>query len=158
LQGIGFSVEVLFDVSQPPVAGTTVEIQTVRQRMITYQDQFTFTTVGARVDNGIVARSLGNVKVVPNPYFIASLYEREFGALRREPIRQLKFNNLPPKCTIYVFSLAGDRVQTLYHDTDNGTETWDMRGAGGREIAPGIYLYLVKTDNAEHIGRFAVIK
>jgi hypothetical protein len=33
-----------------------------------------------------------------------------------------------------------------------------MRGAGGREIAPGIYIYLVKTDIAEKIGRFAVIK
>jgi len=157
MTGVGFTVEVRFDPLHLPV-GSMVEIQTVARRNLTYQDEFTFSTIGAQVDNATIARELDNVKVVPNPYFVSSLYEREFGALRREPIRQLKFNNLPPKCTIYIFSIAGDKVQTLYHDTDNGTVTWDMRSAGNREIAPGVYLYLVKTDNAEKLGRFAVIK
>jgi hypothetical protein len=49
-------------------------------------------------------------------------------------------------------------VQTIEHNGDNGTETWDLRAAGGREIAPGVYIYLVKTDTAEKLGRFAVIK
>lgn len=158
ISGIGFMLHVSFDATRVPTAGTIVEIRTVQQRMVTYADSFTFTTYGPRIDNTAVARELDNVKVVPNPYIISSLYEREFGALRREPIRQLKFNNLPPKCTIFIFTIAGDKVQTLYHDSDNGTETWDLRGAGGREIAPGIYLYLVKTDTAEKLGRFAVIK
>jgi hypothetical protein len=96
--------------------------------------------------------------LVPNPYLISSQYEPEFGLLVREPVRVLKFNNLPPKCTIYIFNVAGDKVQTLQHDSDNGTESWDLRAAGGREIAPGIYIYLVKTDTAEKLGRFAVIK
>jgi hypothetical protein len=95
---------------------------------------------------------------VPNPYIVSSRYEQEFGILRKEPLRQLKFNNLPAKCTIYIFSLAGDKVQTIEHYSDNGTETWDMRTAGNREIAPGVYIYLVKTDTAEKTGRFAVIK
>jgi hypothetical protein len=158
IAGIGFTLQISFEASRMPTVGTTVTISTVKRRMITYQDAFTFTTFGARVDNAAAARALENVKVVPNPYLLSSLYEREFGALRREPIRQIKFNNLPPKCTIYIFTLAGDKVQTVYHDSDNGTATWDLRGAGGREIAPGIYLYLVKTENAEKLGRFAVIK
>ena len=52
----------------------------------------------------------------------------------------------------------GDKVKTIEHNSDNGTETWDMRTAGNREIAPGVYIYLVKTDSAEKTGRFAVIK
>ena len=156
IAGIGFTLQVSFDAARVPTAGTIVEIRTVQQRMVTYNDRFTFTTYGAKIDNAAVARELDNVKVVPNPYIISSLYEREFRALRREPIRQLKFNNLLPKCTIYILTIAGDKVQTLYHDSDNGTATWDLRGAGGREIAPG--LYLVKTDTAEKRGRFAVIK
>jgi len=158
IAGIGFTLQISFEASRMPTVGTTVTISTVKRRMITYQDAFTFTTFGARLDNAAAAQALENVKVVPNPYLLSSLYEREFGALRREPIRQIKFNNLPPKCTISIFTLAGDKVQTLYHDSDNGTATWDLRGAGGREIAPGIYLYLVKTENAEKLGRFAVIK
>ena len=96
--------------------------------------------------------------MVPNPYLISSLYEPEFGIIRREPIRQIRFNNLPSDCTIYVFNVAGDKVQTIEHHSDNGTEAWDLRAAGGREIAPGVYLFLVKTDTAQKLGRFAVIK
>ena len=96
--------------------------------------------------------------MVPNPYFVSSLYEPEFGLLVREPVRVLKFNNLPSRCTIYIFNVAGDKVQTIEHNSDNGTETWNLRAAGGREIAPGVYVYLVKTDSAEKFGRFAVIK
>jgi hypothetical protein len=89
---------------------------------------------------------------------VSSQYEREYGSLRREPIRQLKFNNLPPQCTIDIFTIAGDLVQTLVHDSQDGTETWDLRGAGGRVIAPGVYLYRVRTATAEILNRFAVIK
>jgi len=35
---------------------------------------------------------------------------------------------------------------------------WDLRGTGGRVIAPGVYLYLVRAGSAEKLGRFAVIK
>jgi hypothetical protein len=156
--GQGFSLIVSFSPSAVPAAGTTVEIRTVKQRNLTYQDAFSFTTTPASVDVKRVASDLDRVKVVPNPYLVSSLYEFEYGALRREPIRVLKFNNLPSKCTIYVFTLDGDKVKTIEHNSDNGTEDWDMRAAGGREIAPGIYIYLVKTDTAEKIGRFAVIK
>jgi hypothetical protein len=110
------------------------------------------------VDQARVASELDRVKVVPNPYLVSSQYEEEFGVQRREPIRLLKFNNLPPQCTIHIFTLDGDEVQTIEHNSDSGTENWNMRGAGGREIAPGIYIYVVKTPQAEKMGRFAVIK
>jgi hypothetical protein len=128
------------------------------QSRITYNDKFTFATSTAGATQALTNADLERVKVVPNPYLVSSLYEPEFGALRREPVRVLKFNNLPSRCTIYIFSMAGDKVQTIEHDSDNGTETWNLRASGGREIAPGVYLYLVKTDNAEKLGRFAVIK
>ena len=131
---------------------------TQAQSKVTYNDKFTFTTSTAGATQALTNTDLEKIKVVPNPYLVSSMYEPEFGALRREPVRVLKFNNLPPRCTIYIFSMAGDKVQTIEHDSDNGTETWNLRASGGREIAPGVYLYLVKTDNAEKLGRFAVIK
>ena len=131
---------------------------TLAQSRITYKDRFTFTTTAPALSPATTNDDLSRIKVVPNPYLVSSLYEQEYGILRKEPLRQLKFNNLPAKCTIYIFSLAGDKIQTIYHYSDNGTETWDMRTLGNREIAPGVYIYLVKTDTAERIGRFAVIK
>ena len=131
---------------------------TLAQSRITYRDRYSFTTTAAALSPAATGGDLGKIKVVPNPYIVSSRYEQEFGILRKEPLRQLKFNNLPAKCTIYIFSLSGDKVQTIEHYSDNGTETWDMRTAGNREIAPGVYIYLVKTDTAEKTGRFAVIK
>lgn len=128
------------------------------QSRITYNDRFAFSTTVAGATQPVTDADLERVKVVPNPYLISSLYEPEFGIIRREPIRQIRFNNLPSDCTIHIFNIAGDKVQTIEHHADSGTEAWDLRAAGGREIAPGIYLFLVKTDTAQKLGRFAVIK
>jgi hypothetical protein len=133
-------------------------MDTLQGNRVTYNDSFVFATTVAGAMQTITDADLEKVKVVPNPYIVSSQYEPEFGVLRREPIRALKFNNLPPSCTIYIFNVAGDKIQTIDHNGNGGTETWNMRAAGGREIAPGIYLYLVKTETAQKLGRFAVIK
>jgi len=101
---------------------------------------------------------LSSIRVVPNPYMVGSLYEEEFGELRKEPIRKLKFINLPGQCTIKIFSIAGDLLKTLYHNELHGTETWNMRSEGGREIAAGIYIFVVEAGGEKYMNRFAVIK
>lgn len=101
---------------------------------------------------------MNKIKVVPNPYVVSSLFEPEFGELRREPLRQLQFINLPNQCTIYIFTIDGDLIKTINHNSNFGTATWDLRTDGGREISTGIYLYVVKTDEGEYLNRFAVIK
>jgi hypothetical protein len=125
---------------------------------LTYRDKYSFTTTGALIDQNAAVAGLAKVRVVPNPYLVSSQYEQEYGVLRREPIRQIKFTNLPPVCTIYIFTIDGDRVQTIEHNGSGGVATWDLRASGGREIAAGVYLYLVKTDGGERLDRFAVIK
>ena len=125
---------------------------------VTYKDMYSFSTSQAGGTRSVTDADLERVKVVPNPYLISSLYEPEFGLIRREPIRQIRFNNLPSDCTVTIFNLAGDKVQTIEHHSESGTASWDLRAAGGREIAPGVYLFLVKTDTAQKLGRFAVIK
>ena len=126
--------------------------------MISYADSFSLATIPVQLRSDISGSELNDIKVVPNPYLVGSLYEREYGVLRREPIRQLKFNHLPARCTITIFTLAGDKIKVITHDGTTGTETWDMRTDGNRVIAAGMYVFLVKTDTAEKLGRFAVIK
>jgi hypothetical protein len=126
--------------------------------LITYADSFKVSTLPVEVRTDIKNEDLDNVKVVPNPYLVGSLYEREYGILRKEPIRELKFNHLPVHCTITIFTLAGDKLKVITHDGITGTESWDLRTDGNRVIAAGMYVYLVKTDTAEKLGRFAVIK
>jgi hypothetical protein len=142
----------------PPPAGNIFSLETLKPEPPDIRDQYYFRIEGAKVDNTIVSQDMKKIRVVPNPYVVASLWEPEFGDLRREPLRQIQFINLPPECTIYIFTVDADLIKTIYHNSTNGTEIWDLRAEGGREIAPGVYIYLVKAKDSEHLERFAVIK
>jgi len=144
----------------PPAEPVILSVSTFSEKPLSLVDAFEFgltddifSDAQLKIDSD--AKS---IKVVPNPYIVSSLWEPEFGELAYEPLRQLQFINLPPNCDISIYSIAGDLVKTLEHDNYTGTETWDLRADGGREIAPGIYLYVVKFGSFEYFNRFAVIK
>ena len=136
----------------------TVTLPAGASKPLTYRDKFSFTVSASSVDRQAADEGLSKIRVVPNPYVVSSKFEEEFGALRREPIRQLKFIHLPSECTIDIFTLDGDLLQTIRHSSTNGVESWDMRTSAGREISAGVYIYLVRTQTAERLDRFAVIK
>lgn len=154
--GIQGTIE--FPTSRPPSPGNKFSVQTVKPKLPDIRDKFYFRLDGAKVNNAEISQSMNKIRVVPNPYVVASLWEPEFGELRREPLRQIQFINLPPECTIYIFTVDADLIKTIYHNSTNGTEVWDLRAEGGREISAGVYIYLVKTQDTEHLERFAVIK
>ena len=97
--------------------------------------------------------NLDNVSVVPNPYISRSGYkENEF-------IRQIRFTNLPGQCTISIFTVTGEFVHEFDHESStSGNAWWDMRTVNNQEVAPGLYIYHVKSSNDEKIGKFAVIR
>jgi hypothetical protein len=154
----GISGKVIFNASAPPAPGNILSVETVVAVPPTIQDSYRIKIKGAEVQNVKAANELERIRVVPNPYMVASLYEPEFGELRKEPVRQIQFINLPQECTIYIFTVAGDLVKTIKHQAANGSEQWDLRAEGGREIASGVYLYIVKTNDAQYKNTFAVIK
>ncbi len=154
----GIQGQVSFPSIAPPSPGNAFAVETVVPVPPNVLDSYRFRINNAVIEAVREKNELDQVRVVPNPYLVSSLYEQEFGELRREPIRQIQFINLPQKCTIYVFTIAGDRVKTIEHDAANGTETWNLRAEGGREIASGVYLYIVKTATAQFKSTFAVIK
>jgi len=154
----GISARVQFDSNNPPAPGNVFSITTIIPSLPSLLDKYGFSIEGSYYNNSQISSAIKNIKVVPNPYVVGSLYEEEFGELRREPIRKLKFINLPAQCTIHIFSVAGDLIKTLYHEGIVGSATWDLRAEGGREVAPGIYIYVVKANGNEYMNRFAIIK
>ena len=104
--------------------------------------------------------NLEGVKVVPNPYLVRSSFkESEF-------IRKIRFVNLPSKCRIRIFTLAGELVSQINHFNENsGNEWWDLRTLNNQEAAPGLYLYHIQQinpdDNSnmeELVGKFAIVR
>ena len=102
------------------------------------------------------AVNTSDIGVVPNPYKVHS------GFKESEHLRQIRFTNLPEKCTIKIFTLSGEHVSTLEHsDAESGNAWWDMRTINNQEVAPGLYLFYVEqndSSNEPFIGKFAVIR
>jgi hypothetical protein len=108
---------------------------------------------------------LGEVLVVPNPYRVDREYTYENGGWEgrggdwSENKRLLKFIHLPPKCTIRIFTLAGDLVTTLEHDDPvRGELSWNLLSESNRAIASGVYVFTVESDFGRQIGKFVVIR
>ena len=96
------------------------------------------------------------VYVYPNPYKKSSMWDQPgpYG-------RVIRFNNLPEKCTIYIFNLAGDLVKTIHHDNPNyGEESWNLIMDKDQEVATGLYYFVVKDEKTGKIrkGKFLIVK
>jgi hypothetical protein len=100
------------------------------------------------------SNELKNIRVAPNPYF--GRYSAQIETVNQPSV--ITFNRLPVKCTIRIYSLAGDLVRTLENTDGDGAETWDLLSSTGQQVASGMYIFHVESDYGEHLGRFAIIK
>jgi hypothetical protein len=97
--------------------------------------------------------------VYPNPYRAGALFEPAHGT--RELTRKIWFTNLPARCNIHIYNLAGDRVRTLHHDDPElGQEAWDILSEPVRAIATGLYIYVVEDLATGEVqrGKLVIIK
>ncbi|UCG93191.1 MAG: T9SS type A sorting domain-containing protein [candidate division WOR-3 bacterium] len=133
----------------PPSDGDEFTIMTYKpfSPAITYQ----FTIVPSSIDSDSI--ELSSVRVVPNPYILHSRFEST-------PYdRRIMFTNLPQRCEIQIYNIAGEHINTITHTNNLGYEYWDLRTKYGLEVAYGIYIYVVKTDNgAKAKGKFVIVK
>ena len=125
-------------------------------------DVFTLQTKAGFVNNQDASNRMDNIYVVPNPYVGANEIEpanKLSGQNRGE--RRIYFENLPMKCTIRIFTLSGELVTTLEHDTgfDNGREFWNLLNKDGFSVAYGVYIAHIDAPGVgEKIIKFALIK
>jgi hypothetical protein len=124
-------------------------------------DTLTFTTVASAVQEDLAKTNIDNIKVVPNPYIVTNSWEPHNPYSNGRGERVLHFIHLPVKCTIRIFNVKGQLVNTLEHEStiDNGTESWNMLSKDNLEISYGIYIYHVQADGVgEKIGKFVILK
>jgi hypothetical protein len=101
-----------------------------------------------------VAQSLDGIKVVPNPYVSANVFETN-------PFeRELHFTHLPGECTIRIYNIAGELINTLNHDDGTSEESWNLRTSANQEVAPGLYVYHVASTivTGQKVDKFLIIK
>ncbi len=104
------------------------------------------------------------VYVVPNPF------RQHSGLLGADEDLRMEFIGLPAKCTIRIYTLAGDLVREIKHDDGSGSEAWGsietldyQTNEWMQYIAPGFYVYHVESQvpgqKGEYfIGKLAIIR
>jgi hypothetical protein len=108
----------------------------------------------------------GNIYVVPNPATRESMAPWTLEPNNDDPTGiKVEFRNLPmSRGVVRVYTLAGDLVIDLpFEGTigQGGTVKWDLVSRNGQDVASGIYLYSVESDDSNFdrfIGKFVVIR
>jgi hypothetical protein len=160
------SWQVTYIISSPTQADTITagpgDVLTIKLfKPFLSHDIYTFTTQAATINPALAKADMEKIKVVPNPYIVTNSWEPQNPYANGRGERQLHFTHLPAKCTIHIFNIRGQLVNTLEHQAalNDGTEIWNMLSKDNLEISYGIYIYHVKADGiGEKIGKFAVIK
>jgi len=124
-------------------------------------DIFEFVVKGESYSKEKAIDELDRIAVVPNPYVVTAAWESfnpyQFG--RGE--RKLDFIHLPQNCIIRIYTVRGNLVKTIEHESDwkDGSESWNLVTHDGMDVAYGLYIYHIDAPGiGEKIGKFAVIK
>lgn len=77
---------------------------------------------------------LEQIRVVPNPYFSMSAYEKS------QLDNMVKITNLPERCVISIYAVEGSLVRTLSKDNTDTWIYWDLKNNYQVPIASGMYI------------------
>ena len=123
-------------------------------------DEFRFETKAEFVGSEKAKQEFRAPYVVPNPYVGAAAFEPGLFATSGRGDRRIEFRGLPQSCTIRIYTVRGDLVQTLTHDNStDGYIAWNLRTKDNLDVAPGLYVFHVDAGSLGNtIGKFAIIK
>lgn len=115
---------------------------------------YTMTNKGAKLKR-LPGESLDDIRVVPNPYNIKSS-ELQFSESGPD---RLYFYDIPPVCTIRIYTERGDLVHTIEHTDNSGDESWDSITEYRQVIVSGVYVAHFETpDGRSTFRKFIVIR
>ena len=137
----------------PPSPGDKWTILTTGDRGPNFGNVYEFLTTELKFEES----SQKEVKAVPNPYFVRNIWEQGYDS------RNIQFINLPNKATIRIYTVSGDLIKTIEHNSvdllsgTGGTENWNLLSDYGIRVASGMYYFHVESDIGNQIGKFAII-
>jgi hypothetical protein len=103
--------------------------------------------------NDPTAVNLDRIKTVPNPYVANAAWDFS------QDSQRLEFVNLPPVCTIRIYTISGNLVRVIEHNDGSGTAVWDLRTRFNLKAASGTYYWHVTTpDGKTKLGLMALIQ
>lgn len=142
-----------------PKSGDKIELKL--KKPFLSSDKFRFVARKGKIDVDKAKAELDKIKVVPNPYVASAQWELKNPYSSGRGPRSLHFTHLPAKCTIRIFTVSGELVDVIEHDSplNDGTAEWKMITKDNLSISYGVYVYQVDAPGiGVKTGKFAVIK
>ena len=94
-------------------------------------------------DEAVAQSALDLIKVVPNPYYGSSKYERD------QVDHRVKITNLPKTCTISIYNVSGTLVRQVSLDSDENVTGWDWDLKNNYNVAISSGVYIIHVDAGE---------
>lgn len=102
---------------------------------------------------------MDDIMVVPNPYYVSHQGQRSpYDA-------KIYFTRLPRKCTIDIYTVTGDLVETIDHnevDSENPTKAsiqpWDLVSKNGQRVQSQTFVAVISSpDGAQTVKKFTIV-
>jgi hypothetical protein len=103
-----------------------------------YVDFIVNLTLAARVD-------IKSIFPYPNPVNLTKL-------------KAVRFRNVPPEADLYIYNTAGQRVAIIDSDGGGTIRSWFLKNESGKQVAAGIYLFVVSGEGLSQLGKFSIIR
>ena len=149
--------------TQPTITfgdGDTLFINTTKPFRL--GDEYLFTTPLPQIDKSRVIDQLDDIRVVPNPYIAATIFESPLppGITSGRGDRKVEFQNLPVDSKVIIYTTRGQHIRTLDHDgsMNSGTVSWNLKTKDNLDVAYGVYFYVVESEFGSKQGKLALIK
>jgi hypothetical protein len=99
--------------------------------------------------------NVSDARIVPNPVNLGSR-----GNVRFAQEDRVAFYNIPPECTIKIFTEIGELVHTIEHTNGSGDELWNLTTSSRQLLVSGIYIAVIddKTNGDQSILKFTVLR
>ena len=96
-----------------------------------------------------------DARIVPNPVNLGSRDGVRFAQEDR-----VAFFNIPPECTIKIFTEVGELVHTIEHTNGSGDELWNLTTESRQLLVSGIYIAVIEdlTNGDQAFLKFTVIR
>jgi hypothetical protein len=142
-----------------PDAGDTAKISLIKPFLA--NDVFRFLAKKGYIDLEQAKADLEKIKVVPNPYLATALWEPNNPYTSGRGPRSIHFTHLPNQCTIRIFTVSGELVREIQHESNitDGSAEWDLLTKDRLSASYGVYIYHVDAPGiGTKVGKFAIIK
>ena len=142
-----------------PSPGDTATISLIKPFLSS--DVFRFVAKEGFIDKEQAKIDLDDIKVVPNPYLANAIWESKNPYTSGRGPRSIHFTHLPNKCTIRIFTINGELVKEIEHESNmyDGSAEWDLLTKDNLSASYGVYIYHIDAPEiGTKLGKFAIIK